>query len=76
MLFNLTNTPLTVGEILAMFKLNKDTIKNEYTFPVPLGQVLVIFDGICLDVDNDGPGESSVDVIVDVDGVDILQPIQ
>ena len=33
---------------------------------------LPFFDGICLDVDDDGPGESSVDVIVDVDGVDIL----
>ena len=34
---------------------------------------LPFFDGICLDVDDDGPGESSVDVIiVDVDGADIL----
>ena len=37
-----------------------------------LDRCLSFFDGICLDVDDDGPGESSVEVIVDVDSVDIL----
>lgn len=36
-LFNLANTPLTVGDIFLTFKLNYDASKNEYTFQVPFG---------------------------------------